>query len=533
MVKQLVVVSGLFLQLLMACPAFAESIKFEVTGFSVEGNTLLPAEQVQSALAPFVGADREMADVNKAAEALHALYQNAGYAVVQVIPPQQIITSGNVLLKVVEDKIVSIEVTGNKAYSAENIRASLPALKPGASLNAKRLESGIVLANENSAKQVAVNVQPGAKLGDINARIDVTEDRIEKYIGTIDNTGSAATGFTKIGFAYQNANLFDRDHALTLQYSGSLDMIDKVYSLSAGYHVPLYSHNSSVDLIAAYSSSSTTTPSGAGSIYFSGQGSILGARLNYALPSVGEIQHKVILGADYKDTTNQFSGCVAPCGSITEIPLSLTYFAQANNPGFQGSGNVSWLQNISGGPHGGLADYQASRFVYPGISAKPTWSLLRFNATGAVPVAQDWQARAQLNGQYTNEMLIGAEQLGAGGASSVRGYPERVAAGDYGYVVNLELYTPDMNKLVNLSNGSLRALVFWDAASLTVNDQWGPAISRNTNFDSVGVGARLMYKKDLSIKLDVGWAQKALPGAAPSPVKQNDVAGHVAVAYIF
>lgn len=173
-------VAAIVAQLMLAFPALAESVKFEISEFQVEGNTLLSADEVRGALASFVGANREMSDVNKAAESLRSVYQDAGYSVVQVIPLAQTIADGKVQLKGVEDKIAAIDVVGNKAYSAENIRASLPVLVEGKSLNADRLEAAIALANENSAKQIAVNVQPGAKLGDINTRIDVTETRVRR-----------------------------------------------------------------------------------------------------------------------------------------------------------------------------------------------------------------------------------------------------------------------------------------------------------------------------------------------------------------
>jgi hemolysin activation/secretion protein len=534
MSKHVFVMAAVVAQLICVHPALAESVKFNITEFAVEGSTLLSEAEINNALAPFVGAEREMADVNKAAEALRSVYQKKGYSVVQVIPPQQTIESGKVQLKVVEDKIAAVDVAGNSAYSANNIRASLPILAMGRSLNAYQLESAIALANENSAKQIGVNVQPGAKLGDINTRIDVNEDKVSKYVTTLDNTGSAATGYAKAGLAYQHANLFDRDHALTLQVSGSTDMPDKVYSVNGGYHIPVYQYGLSVDLMAAYSSTSTNSPAANnGNIFFAGKGSIFGARVNYALPSFGDVRQKLIGGIDYKDTNNTFTACVAPCGSITEIPLSMGYFAQLTRPEFQGSAGASLLVNQPGGQHGGSSNYLTSRFAYGNYTASPNWKLWRANANGSAPLPHDWQLRTTVNAQFASDLLLPAEQIGAGGASSVRGYPERVAAGDKGYMGNVELYTPDFGKYLNMSNASLRALTFWDAASVTVNDQYAVGIPRTTNLYSVGLGLRMAYKRDFNVKLDVGWAQRALPGAAAKPVKKNDAAGHVAVSYLF
>ena len=521
-----------------ADPVKAESLKFDIAEFAVEGNTLLSEDKIHNAVAPFSGSGREMADVQKAAEALRALYHDAGYSVVQVIPPLQTITSGKVILKVVEDKITAIEVKGNSAYDADNLRASLPPLKMGASLNANRLEAAITLANENSAKQIAVNVQPGAQLGDINTRIDVTEDRLTKLVASYDNTGSTATGFNKVGLAYQNANLFNRDHSLTLQYSGSLDYLDKGYSVSVGYHIPVYDYGFSADLIAAYSSSSGQNVN----LYFSGKGTVLGARLNYALASIGDIRHKLILGADYKDSKSVAGLLLTP---ITEMPVSLTYYAQVARPEFQGNGSIAFMSNLSGGQHGGLNDYY-NRTTGSGarvpaslnastIFPRVNWNVWRLNGSGGFTLPQDWQARVGVNGQITRDLLLPSEQFGAGGATaSVRGYPERIISGDQGYTANFELYTPELNKYLAIPDDSLRALVFWDYGSVSLNDTPLPiSIKRNTSINGLGLGLRLVHKKDTNFKFDLGWAQKQVGTGSPVVVYRGDAFANVSLSATF
>lgn len=508
----------------------AESVKFDIAEFHVEGNTLLSERKIQRALAPFTGANREMADVNKAADALRDLYQQAGYAVVQVVSPVQSVTAGRVLLKVTEDKVVAIEVKGNSAYTVENVRASLPALQMGKSFNAKRLEAAISLANENSSKQVAVNVQPGSQLGQINTRVDVSEDRISKFMTTLDNTGSAATGYAKLGIGYQHANLWGLDHALSVQYNGSPDSLDKIGSINMGYHIPFYQYGLSLDMIAAYSSSSTQN----GAIYFAGKGTVFGARLNYALNGIGDVRHKLIFGLDYKASNNNFTGCVAPCGSITEQPLSLTYFAQVARPEFQGNGSLSLVSNLTGGGQNSFTNYQAARMTLGTLPATPIWNALRLNLGGGVSLPNDWQVRATLNGQYTRDLLLPAEQFGAGGALSVRGYSERVASGERGYATNVELYTPDLNKYLSIPNDSLRALIFWDNARVTLNDQY-PAnfvYTPHTYLSSFGLGLRVVHKRDVNIKFDLGSAQKQVPFNG-GLTKKYDLRGHIAISVVF
>lgn len=528
------VVSAVVLQLFSLQSSMAQAVKFDVEAYQIQGNTLLSEHAIEQHLKPYTGPQRDLDQVKKAAQALQALYRDAGYPVVQVVAPEQTLTEGRVTLKVVEDKITVVDVKGNTAYSADNIRRSLPSLQTGQSLNAKRLEAAITLANENSAKQVAVNVQPGTQPGDIGTTINVTEDRVTKWVATYDNTGSEATGVNKIGLTYQNANLFDRDHGLTVQYNGTTENFDKVYSFSLGYHVPFYQQGLSADVVAAYSSSSGQNVN----LYFAGQGTVLGARLNYALANVGDIRHKLIGGIDYKDSESVSGLLVTP---ISEIPLSLSYSAQVARPEFQGNLSASWIGNLSGGAHGSTQDYYNQ---LTGTGARPPaspfstnfpstrWSLLRFNGGGGFALPNDWQARVGINAQYSGDLLLPSEQFGAGGATSVRGYPERIISGDEGYSANIEIYTPELNKSISIPNTSLRGLLFWDVAGVTRNDRPLPA-GLDANIEGVGFGLRLTYKKDLSLKFDLGWAQKAAGAGGPSPVNPGDTYGTLALSYVF
>ena len=553
-------VAALVAHWVLVAPALAGSIKFDISEFSVEGNTLLPAEKIKRFLSAFTGIGREMGDVSKAADALRALYAAAGYAVVQVTAPEQTVSSGKVVLKVIEDKITAVEVKGNSAYSADNIRASLPSLQTGRSLNAKQLEAAIVLANENSAKQVAVDVRPGTRPGDIGTIINVTEDRITKYSATFDNTlsdlitvlpfstritkysatfdntGSEATGYHKIGLAYQNANFLNRDHALTLQYNGSVESLDKVYSFSLGYHVPFYPQGVSTDFIAAYSSSSGQN----GNLYFSGKGTVFGARLNYSLTSLGDIRQKLIFGIDYKDSESVSGLLITP---ITEVPVSLTWFAQVARPEFQGNTSASLTTNIPGGTHGSEDDYYnkstgiGARMPISGPASdnfpQTNWHVLRINGSGGFALPNDWQARFGINSQFSGDLLLPSEQFGAGGASSVRGYPERIISGDQGYSVNLEIYTPELNKYLAWPDSSLRTLLFLDMGKVSRNDAPLLAgVDATSSITGIGVGLRLTFKKDITLKLDMGWAQKTV-GSAPVTVNRGDSYGNLASSFVF
>ncbi|MET0680347.1 MAG: POTRA domain-containing protein, partial [Burkholderiales bacterium] len=58
--------------------AFAQTV-FEVRRFVIEGATLLAPERIDAALAPSMGADRTIDDLQRARAALESMYARRGY----------------------------------------------------------------------------------------------------------------------------------------------------------------------------------------------------------------------------------------------------------------------------------------------------------------------------------------------------------------------------------------------------------------------------------------------------------------------
>jgi len=316
------------------------------------------------------------------------------------------------------------------------------------------LVDNLRLANENPAKQVAVNFQAGVAAGDVDARIDVTEDKVEKYTLTYDNSGSVAAGYNRVSLAYQNANVGNRDHMLSLGLSTTVEHpLDSGLNVVAAYRIPFYQYGISLDLIGSFSDSRTQTalPGGNESLNFTGRGTYLGTRVNQSLPSIGEYRHKLVYGLDYKDFANETvtgnGGVRSNQGTVTSTPLSIAYIAQAATPTYQAGGSVTYASNVGFGLHSTDKHYNDDT-----TGAPVDWAAWRISASVGVPLPDDWQLRAAANAQFTDHRLVNAERFGIGGASSVRGYAERAVTGDSGYTANLELYTPDFGKHLTGTN---------------------------------------------------------------------------------
>jgi hypothetical protein len=104
----------------------------------VEGNTLLTQQEIDSALAPFSGKDRDFGDIQRALEALEQRYRDAGWGVVQVSLPEQEHPGASCSFACTEARLGKVAIEGNKHFSDANVRRSVPSLVEGETPNLAR-----------------------------------------------------------------------------------------------------------------------------------------------------------------------------------------------------------------------------------------------------------------------------------------------------------------------------------------------------------------------------------------------------------
>ena len=494
---------GAPLPLANAAEPAAESVvpRFAINRFEVDGNTLLKPGEIEAAVSGYTGSGRDFSDIQRALEVLEEVYRNRGYGVVQVLLPEQDITKGVVRLRVIEPKIGKITVEGNRFYDEANVRRSLPALNAGVTPNSRTIAQNLQLLAENPSKQTTLLLRAGASDREVDAAIKVTDERPYKFIFTADNSGSVETGRFRTGFAVQHSNLFNRDHVGTFQYVTSPENPNKVTIFGAGYRIPLYSASSSIDLFGGYSDVSSGTLAGLFNV--SGSGTILGARYNFHLPKFGEYEQRIAAGLDYRAFKNNVTLIGVGGGLVPDItihPVSVTYNGLWRLSSSEIGINASYSRNLfHGGNDGADSDFKASR-----AGSTADYQIWRFGANYTRVLPREWQFRAVLTGQYSDDALVSGEQFGYGGPDSVRGFSVREVANDKGYSAQVEVYTPDIGAQLKWKDVKLRLLGFYDMGATGRNSLQPGDLSKGAGGASVGFGARLGYGKHLSLRVD--WA---------------------------
>lgn len=487
-----------------------QPVTTQVQSFEVQGNTLLAPHTLQQVL-PTTPTTMSFEDLQAAAQALQTAYRRAGYGAVIVQLPQQTIRNGSVKLQVVEGKLSSIQVAGYTGFSRDNILRALPSLAIAQTPHLSSLDSELLMINENPAKSVRVVLQPGQNQGDVEALVAVEEQAIRRWQLQLDNSGNASTGKWRMSGNYQHANVADRDIVWGVRMVTSPTKPEHVLVLGSTLRVPLYQQRMFIEgsfMASNVRSENNYTP--AGELRFSGKGLAVGARALWLLPSLREAKSQAALGVDLRSYKNDCSlgefgsaGCGPAGASVDVAPLTASYVLQKSG---HYALNLSYVVNLPLGKAGRDDRFNASR---PG--ARSDYRVARLHWGMQHMVAPQWSLLWRLDAQWAPRALVSAEQLGAGGSTSVRGYQERESIGDSGIVNSFELRTP-LNTFTGTQVHAKSALlsVFWDAAQ--VRNQLNTSCYRHhtrCSTWSTGFGVLMHPHRNTSLRLDVARAGKS------------------------
>ena len=507
-------------------PARAEEpdpLRFAISRFDVQGDSALGAAAIADLMTPFTGAQRDFGTVQRALEALQTAYRERGYGSVQVFLPEQSLEAGTIVLQVREPKIGQITVSGNNHVSELNVRRALPSLQEGAVVNTRRLADDIRVANESPVRQLRAILRPANDRPDqVDIALEATDEKPWRIFATADNTGTRQTGRWRTGLGAQHANLFDRDHVATVQYVTAPEKPSDVSIYSVGYRLPLYNLGDTIDVFAGRSEvEAGQTELADAPLEFRGSGTVAGLRYNLLLPRRGETEDRIIFGFDYRKyecALATFGACSAG-SNVAVRPLSLGYSTKTTRLASQTEASLTFLRNLPGGSHGRESDFPTN--------ANARYSAIRAAFSHAWTLGADWQAKFAASGQWTDDALIPGEQFGASGFNTVRGFLEREVASDSGYVVNAELYSPNLAALAGWGGAVLRGLLFADLGAVDKRlAQVGDP--RHEGISSYGLGLRLAVGKTASLRTDY-----AVVRDGGGNQQRNDSRTHVGIVATF
>jgi hemolysin activation/secretion protein len=506
----------LFCASLWQVAAFGQAAPtFDILEFEVDGNSVLAVPDIERAVTPFLGAHKQLADVEAARAALEKAYQGAGYMTVFVDVPEQRVDGGVVRLAVTEGRIERLKVSGSRYYSQGYIRDKVPELADGRVPNFNEMQRQLAIVNRNEERRVQPIMRAGRTPGTVETELKV-DDRLPLG-GSIElnNRHAVNTEPLRLVATARYENLFQLDHsiALTLQTAPQATRQSTVFSLN--YTIP----NDDQSAWVAYVVDSDSNVAALGDINVLGKGTTLGLRYVRPVFAGTDQSHSVTLGVDYKDLKEETRN-----GSDTAISTPLRYLpfvaAYAGNieHGTQNQTqiNAQWvaafrplLRRDVDCP-AGVAD----QFACKRKGGDGGFSAVRADLRHSLPFGASGTAHLRLGAQLATGPIPSGEQFAIGGADSVRGYLEAEAAGDHALLGTLEWRSANFGpRLIGTGEGGasplqVQALAFVDVARAYVSD---PATGQapHVSLAGTGLGLRVKVRKSMSGELDLAWPLKA------------------------
>jgi hemolysin activation/secretion protein len=533
--KRFIFIAALLLSVLpgFACRCCAQEpaqeVTFPISGFLVDGNTLLSPEVIQDTLEAMIGTDKKASDVETARDTLEKLYHSKGYPTVSVGIPEQRVQEGIIRLDVAESKVAKLQIAGNRYVTAEKILNSLPAMKPGQILYTPEVQKEISKANENADVKLTPSLSQGNEPGTVDVDLKV-EDTLPLHASLeLSNRYSYGTTPLRLNAVIHYDNLWQSDHSLSLQYQTSPEDPSQVEVGAAAYSLPApWAVNHTILLSGIWNSSNSAFGEGFNTV---GKGKMFGVHYVLPLPALTNYSHNLIFGVDYKDfqnLTSQLTNTPSSNSSgenpaVVYVPLSFVYTSFLTDP----HGVTQFNTGLNMGFRGLLSNPQ----VFAGNRFDARGDYLY--ATGGVQRTQDLIAGTKLfvkaDGQVSDSPLINNEQYAGGGLDNVRGYRETEELGDSAVHCIVELRAPEIAASHGICDGKLQCtpFIFYDQAHLFVMDPL-PGQEPNFNLEGTGIGVKGLYDK--CFEYETCWATAL---SSTDHTKAGDSMVHFRVKYLY
>ncbi len=417
---------------LFAPPPVLKSLGQEtvvVTEFRFAGNTLLSNARLARVVASYKGRKLTFNELQDAAIAVATAYRKAGW-VVRAYLPQQDITSGIVLIQIVEAKFGAVRVDGTTRVANSRITSVIEAAqRPGAPLSADAMDRGLLLLNDMPGVVTEGSLAEGQAEGETDLVVKVKDGPIVTGNVEADNAGQRSTGLSReIANVSFNSPFGwgDRIDAMLLHSLGS-DYERAAYSQpvgNAGWRLgvnasQLTYHVVTADLAGLDARGTSTT------VGFESSYPLIRARLENLYFSFA-FDDKRFDNKSHDIINSAYSVRVASIGLYGNLFDSL-YGGGANNASFTfEEGNV----DLAGSP-----SEAADAATVRGAGA---FSKLHFSAGRQQTITDRFSLYADISGQVVSKNIDSSERFYLGGSTGVRAYPENEGGGAEGLLLNLE-----------------------------------------------------------------------------------------------
>lgn len=477
-----------------------------VKAVHISGNSEIPTADLAALVAPLVGTERSLAQLNAAARRITAYYRSRGFAVARAYLPAQDITDGAITFAVIEGRIAGHKVNNQARISNERASAPFSRIKPGDVIRSEQVDRGLLILQDTpGVGSSRATLQPGASVGTSELLIDLQAAPAWNGSATLDNHGSRYTGEYRAGGSLNLASplhIGDQLSFSALSSGSGLNFGRLAYQLPIGsdglrmgaaYFDVRYRLGKEFQALRAQGSASSTSVFASYPFIRSQMASLYGTVSQEAKRLEDRVDSTATATTKKADVTS-----VAISGRLQD--------AIAGGGITSGELTLAMGQLAIQSPAALAIDAASARTQ--GSYTRTSWSLNRLQRiTNATLVY------GAVNGQQASKNLDSSEKFSLGGPTGVRAYPLAEAGGDEGYKATLELrhsFTP-----------SLQGTLFYDWGEVTINKQpFGMLTNPNQrSLSGAGIGVNTSMAA-LQLRASLAWRTS---GGQPTSIPASTV----------
>jgi len=480
--------------------------KVLVKAIQITGNQEIATAELSALVAPLIGTERSLAQLNAAARRITAYYRAKGFAVARAYLPAQDITDGAITFAVIEGRIAGYKVNNQARLSNERASAPFAQIKSGDVIRSEQIDRGLLILQDTpGVGSSRATLQPGASVGTSELLIDVLGAPAYNGNATLDNHGSRYTGEYRLG---GNVNLAS---PLGIGDQLSFSALSSGRGLSFGriaYQLPIGSDGLRIGAAHFDVRYKLGREFEALQAHGSASSSSIFASYPFIRSQVASLYGTLSREAKrLDDRVDATATATAKKADVTSLGLSGRLQDAIAGGGITGGEITVAMGKLAINSPTALAIDAASARTQ-GSYTRTSWSLNRLQR-----ITNESLVYLSIAGQQASKNLDSSEKFSLGGPAGVRAWPVAEAGGDEGYKGTLELrhsFTP-----------ALQGTLFYDWGEVTINKRPFGVLT-NPNQRSIsgagfGVNTRMAA---VQLKASLAWRTS---GGQPTSVPASAV----------
>lgn len=187
-----------------------------VKTFTLENVSLLTVVEQNTLLQPYRNHCLTKTDINQLLQHINNAYIAKGYITTRAYLPEQNVSDGHLVLRIIEGKIEDIRLNDNKRASDKSrVTYAFPSTT-SAYLRLQDIEQGLDQLNRAPSAQAQIALEPGSEIGKTRVVIHTADEKTWRSRVSVDNDGEKSVGRTRFLLGIDKDNLFELNDVWTL-----------------------------------------------------------------------------------------------------------------------------------------------------------------------------------------------------------------------------------------------------------------------------------------------------------------------------